>query len=286
MVGNKDIKEKLQSYIDTGEIPQLLFSGAPGTGKTTISRILMNKLSDETLFINASDENSVDTVRNKIKGFASSVGFSNYKIVVLDEADYISPNGQAALRRISEDFAKNTRFILTCNYHEKIIDALKSRFQMFTIKPLDLAQISSHVKQILVNENIQHDNSDIVKVVKKFHPDIRKIINVLEQNVNNDNVLILTDHALAQADFKISILKAFTSDNPIRNIRQIVADNNVNDFQELYSYLFNHIDEIVDDEEILPLMYIKIAEYQYRESFVVDKELQFSALIYDLVYNT
>ena len=130
-VGNEHIIDKVKLYLKSGDVPHLLFYGGAGTGKTTLAKIIANNVDADIMYINASDENNIDTVRTKIKSYASTVGFKRWKIVILDEADYMTPNGQAALRNLMETFSKTTRFILTCNYVEKIIDPIQSRCQVF-----------------------------------------------------------------------------------------------------------------------------------------------------------
>lgn len=281
MVGNKKLKRKFNEFIDEQSINQLLFAGPPGTGKTTAAKILMNKIApNNNLYINASDENSVETIRNKVKNFASSISFAGQKIIFLDESDYISLNGQAALRRVMEDFSENTRFILTANYHEKIIPALKSRCQMFIMKPMNMKQIIKYVVKILKNENVHFEPEDVLEVVKNYKPDVRKIINVLQQNVNTDNTLDIGKTNLVKESYKTEILQAFSNDNPFKKIRQIIADNNINQFSELYSYLFDNVEKIIDE----PMeYYILIAEYMYRDSIVVDKEINFMGLIAEML---
>jgi replication factor C small subunit len=283
LVGNEVLKDKFREYITKKEIPNILLSGKPGGGKTTAAKIISKAISDEVLFINASDENNVDTVRNRIKNFASTVSFGKYKVVVLDEADFLSLNSQAILRRLTEDFSKTTRFILTCNYHEKIIDPIKSRMQMFIMQPLSLPDISIHVAGILKKENVKYNDEDIVKVVKAFHPDIRKIINVLEQNINDENVLVLSNTTLVESDLKTSIIASLSKPNAFKLIRKIIADNNINDFSELYTYLFNNIHEVINNEDDLSTAYIKIAEYMYRDALCTDCEINFMGMISELL---
>ena len=155
-VGNKHIKDKINSLINEQDIPHLLFAGKAGTGKTTLAKILIKNIDCDYLFINASDENSVDTIRNKIKGFVTTIGFKGLKIVVLDEADYVSPNGQAALRNLMETFYKHARFILTCNYQERIIEPIISRCQSFSLNPPLQMDIAMHLANILKNEGVKY----------------------------------------------------------------------------------------------------------------------------------
>ena len=154
-VGNEHILEKVRIYIQNEDVPHLLFFGGAGTGKTTLAKIITNQIDCDLMYINASDENNVDTVRDKIRGFASSMGFRKWKVIILDEADYLTPNAQAALRNLMETFSKTTRFILTCNYVEKIIDPIQSRCQTFGITPPSKKEVAIRLKEILDLEGVQ-----------------------------------------------------------------------------------------------------------------------------------
>ena len=148
-IGNEHLKSKVSVYLESGDLPHLLLYGKAGTGKTTLAKILVNNIECDYLYINASDENSVDTVRNKVRGFASTMGFKDYKIIILDECDYITPNAQAALRNLMETFSKHCRFILTCNFVERIIDPIQSRCQSFQVIPPSKKEVALHIHNIL-----------------------------------------------------------------------------------------------------------------------------------------
>ena len=153
-VGNEYLKEKVSNYLETSDVPHLLFFGKAGTGKTTLAKLIVNSIDCDFIVINASDENNVDTVRNKVKGFASSMGFKPWKIVILDEFDYMTPNAQAILRNLMETFSQHCRFILTCNYVEKVIDPIRSRTQEFQIVPPTKKDVAIQISQILTKEGI------------------------------------------------------------------------------------------------------------------------------------
>ena len=177
-VGNDDVITKFKSYLKEGDIPHLLLYGKPGCGKTTLAKIVTSNIDCDYLYINASDENNIDTVRNKIKTFSVSVGFKDIKIIVLDEADYITVQGQAALRNLMEVNSKHTRFILTCNYHTRIIDPIISRCQTFEIRPLSKKDIAFRLAYILDNEGITYEvNEEFKTLIDMHYPDIRKTIN-------------------------------------------------------------------------------------------------------------
>ena len=176
-IGNQHLKDKVKRYLQSEDIPHLLLYGKAGTGKTTLAKILTKNIKCDYLYINASDENKVDDVRIKIKNFASSIGFNPLKILILDEADYLTPNAQAALRNLMETFSRHTRFILTCNYAERIIDPIQSRCQSYKIVPPSKKEVALHLKNILELENIDFELDDIAIIINSSYPDIRQIIN-------------------------------------------------------------------------------------------------------------
>ena len=160
-IGNEQLKSKVQVYLDSGDLPHLLLFGKAGTGKTTLAKLLVNNIDCDYLYINASDENNVETVRSKVKNFASTMGFKDYKVIILDECDYITPNAQAALRNLMETFSKHCRFILTCNFVERIIDPIQSRCQSFQVIPPNKNDVAKHLHNILTQEGVSYDREDL-----------------------------------------------------------------------------------------------------------------------------
>jgi len=189
-VGNQHIIEKVKIYIESNDVPHLLLYGQAGTGKTTLAKIITNQIDCDLMYINASDENSVDAVRDKIRGFASSMGFKEWKIVILDEADYLTPNAQAALRNLMETFSRTTRFILTCNYVEKVIDPIQSRCQTFGITPPSKKEVAMRLKQILDMEEVKYEMSDLAILVNSGYPDIRRVLNAAQRQVVGNELKI------------------------------------------------------------------------------------------------
>lgn len=283
-IGNEHLKTKLTQFILEQDIPHLLFCGTAGTGKTTAAKILVKNIDCDYLFINASDENSVDVIRTKIKNFAATMSFKPLKVIVLDEADYITPQAQAALRNLMEVFSKNTRFILTCNYVERIIDPLISRSQVFKLKPPSKKEVALHIMKILEKENVGFDKSVIATLVNAYYPDIRRILNN-SQNQTSGGKLQLNIDEVISGDYKLKILEVLMSSVPLETkvseVRQIVADSNVKDFTDLYRLLFDKVTDYTPNK--ISQTILAIAEGQYRDSFVVDKEINFVATLYNIL---
>ncbi len=201
-IGNEHLKSKVSIYLESGDLPHLLLFGKAGTGKTTLAKLLVKNIECDYLYINASDETGVDNVRNKVKSFASTIGFKDLKIIILDECDYISPNAQAALRNVMEIFSKHCRFILTCNYVERIIDPIQSRCQSFQIIPPSKSDVAKHLHSILIKENIMDSIEDIKVLVDTGYPDIRRVINSAQRNVVNGKLKLDTSSIITFISLK------------------------------------------------------------------------------------
>lgn len=283
-VGNENLKIKVKGYIENGDIPHLLLYGKPGTGKTTLAKLITKNIECDVLIINASDENNVDTVRNKVKNFASGVGFKPYKIIILDEFDYMTPNAQALLRNLMETFSKHCRFILTCNYVEKIIQPIQSRCQSFQVVPPTKKDVAIQIASILKKEDIQFNPADLVPIVDGYYPDIRKIINTC-QLACIDGVLKADAAEIVDTDFQLKLVEILKSKDELRNkfmkIRQFVADNRISDFTDTYSYLYDKVDEYAPGNTSKVIM--ALADGSSKDAIVVDKEITFVATIVQIL---
>tara|TARA_Y100000310_G_scaffold167151_1_gene166926 strand:- start:1790 stop:2695 length:906 start_codon:yes stop_codon:yes gene_type:complete len=273
-IGNKHLKDKVDIYLKSGDVPHLLFYGRAGTGKTTISKIITNTIDCDYLYINASDENNVDNVRTKIKNFASSIGFKSIKIIILDEADFLTPNAQAALRNLMETFSRHTRFILTCNYVERIIDPIQSRCQLYKVVPPSRKEVALCLKYILENEGVKFNLDDIALIVNAGYPDIRRVINSAQRQVV-DGKLKIDANSIIQNDYKIKLLDILSSGGKFEDIRQLIADNSVGDYSEIYKLLYDEVSIYGKGKEAECIL--TIAEGQYQDVNVVDKEINFMA---------
>ena len=275
-IGNEHLKNKVKLYLENEDVPHLLLYGKAGTGKTTLAKIITNKIECDCLYINASDENNVDNVRNKIKTFASSIGFKPLKVVILDEADFLTPNAQAALRNLMETFSKHCRFILTCNYVERIIDPIQSRCQSYKIVPPSKKEVALHLKEILDTENVKFNLDDMALLVNSGYPDIRRVINSAQRQVV-DGELKIDVSSIIQSDYKIQLLDKLTSGSKLSELRQLIADNSITDYSELYRLLYDEVDNYSNgkSEECILI----IAEAQFQDTNVVDKEINFMSML-------
>ena len=283
-IGNEHIIDKAKIWIRSGDVPHLLFYGSAGTGKTTLAKIIANSVDADIMYINASDENSVDAVRDKIKRYASTVGFRKWKIIILDESDYLTPNAQAALRNLMETYSRTTRFILTCNYVEKIIDPIQSRCQTFAITPPSKTDVAKRLVSVLEQKEVGYDIKDVAAIINSSYPDIRRAINAAQASVVEGKLQL--DRASAiQANYMTEIMDVLrdpkNKQTSFTKIRQIVADSKVKDFTALYTYLYENLDEYAKGH-MGPVILI-IAEAQYKDVSVVDKEINVMAMFINLL---
>jgi len=282
-IGNEHLKTKVSKYISTGDIPHLLLHGKAGTGKTTLAKLLVSNIDCDQMYVNASDENNVETVRNKIKMFASSVGFKDLKVIILDECDFLTPNAQAALRNLMETFSKHCRFILTCNYVERIIDPIQSRCQSFQIIPPSKKEVAIHTSSILSTEGISFETEQIVTMVNSSYPDIRRIINAVQRNIVDNNLVVDTE-SVVRNDYKLQVLEILqTQDkkNAFKNLRQLLADSQIRDYADLFRLLYDEIDSYGKGH--IAEVILTIAKYELSDAQVVDKEINAMAMLIEIL---
>jgi replication factor C small subunit len=283
---NDDLLNKFSSFVTNKEIPNLLLSGVQGTGKTTISRALIRDLnvdSADIMTINASDENSVDVIREKIKNFAYTIPMGRFKVIQLEEFDYLSHNAQASLRALIEDTSETTRFIATCNYDNKILPSIKSRFQQFHFKAPDVDQVLIRMAEILTQENVEFDLDLLEKFVRSAYPDIRAAINLIQQ-YSHDGKLKPIASASSSADWKFALLDILPNGN-FREMRKLVCENaSKEEYEDIFRFMYENINKCKsfasDDKQEAAI--VVIADHLYRHSIVADPEINIAALFISL----
>lgn len=277
-VCTEENRNKFQEFIDKQDIPHLLFAGKPGSGKTTLAKILVNNINCDFLYINAADERSMDVMREKVGSFAAASSFKPLKIVILDEATHILQASQVVLLNMMETYSLKTRFILTGNYPERLIDPLRSRCQEFDLQPPSKKVIAQHIDYILNSQEIEHTLEDIATIIKKFYPDYRRIINSC-QKYTVGGVLKLDNTINVSNDYKQQILAELKSPNAksFNTLRQILADADLNDYEDLYRFLYDSLGEYSKNNDGILIIYIE--EYKFHSLSRVDQEICFMALL-------
>ena len=282
-VGNKNIKKSISSYLEQNDIQNLIFYGSAGTGKTTLAKLIVKNLDCDHIYINASDERGIETIRDKVSGFASVASFKSLKVVILDEADFLTIQAQASLRNIIETFSRTTRFIMTCNFVERIIDPLQSRCQVLKIIPPTKKDVAKHLNWICKEESIKHDINDLVPLVNQYYPDLRKCINTIQLSTQ-DNILKLDKSILVSSNYIDKVIDKLKQDkDTFKEIRQIIADANVDDFDELFRALYERASEYVFAKE--GTIATLINDHQYKANFRIDKEINVMSLINNIINN-
>jgi replication factor C small subunit len=249
-----------------------------------LAKIITNQIDCDLMYINASDENSVDAVRDKIRGFASSMGFRKWKVIILDEADYLTPNAQAALRNLMETFSASTRFILTCNFVEKVIDPIQSRCQTFAITPPSKKDVAKRLNDILTTEGVEFEMSDLAFIVNSGYPDIRRVLNAAQRQVINGK-LVIDKQSTLEANYTEKVVQELMSNNDAKtkftNVRQIIADSGVKSFEPLYRTLYDRVDDYGKGK--VGQTILNIADGQYKDAMVVDKEINVMAMMLNII---
>lgn len=279
-------RQQVQSWVDSKSIPHLLFSGAPGIGKTTLAKILINELGIDfydILEINASRENSVDTIRDKITNFVQTMPFGVFKVVLLDEADYISPSGQAALRGVMEMYHESARFILTCNYPNRIIPALHSRCQGFHIERVDMTEFTARVATVLVSENIEFDLDTLDTYVRSTYPDLRKCLNTCQMNSTTGTLIVHTaaDGGSAQ-DWRTDVVALFKQ-GYVREARKLMCDSaRPDEMADVFRWMYDNITLWSDDPMKQDKAIVIIRDGIANIPMVTDQEINLSATLIEL----
>lgn len=275
----------LKAYVSQRELPNLLFSGSPGTGKTTATKILIRALDvDESdlLEINASDENNVDTIREKIINFISTTPLGRFKVVHLGEADYISIQAQGILRGAIEDFSESARFILTCNYDNKIIPAIKSRCQHFHFKNPPREAVLERCLNVLLAEGIDFLPDDVERLVSAAYPDIRKTINLIQQHTIDGRLQLGALSDASTDDVKLKLLD-LVARRQLREARQLVCSSVAGDqLEEIYRLLYQNVERLFKDPDRIDTALVLIAKYLYQHQLVSDPEINIAALFCEL----
>jgi len=278
-------RKQVNSWIKDGSIPHLLLSGAAGIGKTTLARVLCNELGIEdydVLEINASRDNNVDTVRDKIINFVQMIPFGPFKVVLLDEADYLTPNAQAILRGVMETYSNHSRFILTCNYPNRIIPALHSRCQGFHIEKTDKTEYTARVATILVTEGIEFDLDTLDTYVLAAYPDLRKCINAVQQNVTDENTLAPPTVSNDSSDYKIEMVELFKK-GKIQDARKLVCSKaRPEEMEEIYRWLYDNLDIITNSDESKDQAVIVIKQGLVDHTICADSEINLASTLIKL----
>ena len=279
-------REQVKQWIKEGTIPHLLFSGAAGIGKTTLAKILINALgidAYDVLEINASRENNVDNVRNNITNFVSTMPFGTFKIVLLDEADYLSPNAQAALRGVMEEYSQTARFILTCNYPHKIIPALHSRCQGFHIEKVDHTEFTARAATVLVTESVEFDLDVLDSYVKATYPDLRKCLNLLQMNAVDGKLKTPSESNTGTADYKLAMVDLFKA-GKVREARTLLCSQaRPEEMEEIFRWMYDNLELFARTEEQKDEAIIAIRKGAANASLVADQEINLSATFTELM---
>lgn len=278
-------KRQVETWIQERSIPHLLLSGSAGIGKTTLAKVLINELGIEdydVLEINASRTNSVDDVRDRITNFVQMIPFGPFKVVLLDEADYLSPNAQAALRGVMETYSNHSRFILTCNYPNRIIPAIHSRCQGFHVDRTDQTEFTARVATILVEENIEFELDDLDSYVKITYPDLRKCINLVQQNIRDAKLYTPSKDAEGSTDYKIEMVELFKK-RRIQDVRKLLCGKILpEEIESVYTWMYQNIDLFGDTEEQKDSAVIIIKQGLVDHALIADPEINLAATLIKL----
>ena len=281
-VGNEHIKTQIQKYLDQDDIQNFIFYGPAGTGKTTLAKLIVNNLDCDYIYINASDERGIETIRDKVTSFSSTASFKQIKVVILDEADFLTIQAQASLRNVIETFSRTTRFIMTCNFIERVIDPLQSRCQVLKIVPPSKKEVAKHLNKILINEIGKGWNVDfLVNIVNTHYPDIRKMLNTIQLSIKDGKLEVDESIMVSSNYIKQIIAELKNKKTDYRKLRQIIADSGVKGFEGLYRALFDYANEYAIGREGSVAMILN--EHQYHSNFRIDKEINIASALAKII---
>jgi replication factor C small subunit len=278
-----EMRGKIESWIKDQNIPHILFSGKAGSGKTTLSKMLVTNINCDYLYLNATEHRSMDDIKEKVGSFASASSFKPLKIVILDEATHLLAASQVLLLNMMETFSLKTRFILTGNYPERLIDPLRSRLEEYNLQAPSKKVIAKHFHEILNKENIEHELEDLASIINQCYPDLRRTFNTLQKNIK-DNKLILTDKLTSTLDYGNEILNELKNKNSKSwsNVRQIIADNKVSEFESLYNFLYTNVDVYSKSPGLDTIV---LCEGLTNNNIILNKEINFMSSIQKILNN-
>lgn len=278
-------KKQIHGWIKDKSIPHLLFSGNAGTGKTTLAKILINELDivdGDVKYINASSENGVDYIRDTITNFASSMPFGDQRIVFLDEADYLSPNAQAALRGVMEKYIDVVRFIMTCNYPDRLMPAIHSRCQGFNISTLDKTEFTARMAEILITEGIEIELDVLDDFVAATYPDMRKCINLVQMNSTSGKLERIDDSELGGQDYRLEAIALFRRSDYTAARKLICSQIQMEEYTEFYRFMYDNLDLWADTEEKQMEAIMIIRNGMVKHPMAGDPEINLSATLCEL----
>lgn len=277
-------RKQVQNWIDDGGIPHLLFSGSPGTGKTTLAKVLINELKvekNDVLYINASRDNGVEMIRKRISAFSETMPWGEFKVILLDEADHISPEGQAALRGVMEQYHASVRFILTCNYPNMIIPALHSRCQGFHIEQLDQNDFTLRVGEILADNKVAFDIDTLDAMVRANYPDLRKTINTVQMTIV-DNNLVMPDDNANTSEWRIKMVELFKTGKIQEARKLIIKSARADEYNDIFTWLYKNLDLYTKDDFQYDSCVLAIREGMIKHTQVADPEINLSATMIEI----